>query len=404
MKFIFFAIIAWLSIAYAKAQPGCTDPQALNFDPTATVNDGSCTYPPTTYSPELIAELPSELAEASGMEFFDHQLWLHEDGGAGPLLQTVDTVTAAIQVSYSLPLLENTDWEDLAEDAENLYIGDFGNNSGDRTNLRIFKVNKTALQVAGTVTAEVIEFSFSDQTDFTPAYHATNFDCEAMVVIGDSLHIFSKRWLDKTTHHYVLPTAPGSYVAPLRDSFNIGLLATAADMSADGVVALLGYDLSTSEVAMWLFWDFAGGAVFSGNKRKISLGSALSLSQAEGLAFSTATEGLICSERFSVLPQKLHRFDIRQWLENPSPALEAELEPSISLSPNPFSDFLIVDFQVVGGGDGQFSLVGTDGQTWRSGELRSGKNTISTEDLPAGTYFLWVKNEDGNVVRKVMKS
>ena len=27
-------------------EPGCTDPEATNYDPTATADDGSCTYPP----------------------------------------------------------------------------------------------------------------------------------------------------------------------------------------------------------------------------------------------------------------------------------------------------------------------------------------------------------------------
>ena len=27
--------------------PGCTDPTALNYDPLATIDDGSCTYAPS---------------------------------------------------------------------------------------------------------------------------------------------------------------------------------------------------------------------------------------------------------------------------------------------------------------------------------------------------------------------
>lgn len=33
--------------------PGCTDPLATNFNPAATVDDGSCTYPPTDLCPAL---------------------------------------------------------------------------------------------------------------------------------------------------------------------------------------------------------------------------------------------------------------------------------------------------------------------------------------------------------------
>ncbi len=403
-KGFFLLLTICLSIACANAQPGCTDPQALNFQSSAIQNDGSCSYPPTTYLPEQIAILPAELSEASGLEFFDQQLWLEQDGGAGPVLFTIDTLTGAVQVTNQLPFLENTDWEDLAEDAENLYVGDFGNNFGNRTDLRIYKVNKTALQVAGTVTAEVIAFSFSDQTDFTPASDATNFDCEAFIVLGDSIQLFSKRWLDKTTHHYVLPTTAGAHVAQLRDSFDLGFLATAADISEDGTIALLGYDGSTSETSMLLLWDYPGTNIFGGNKRKISLGNALNMSQAEGLAFRTATEGYICSEKIAVLPPKLLRFNIRQWLDNPSAAADMTEQVQFTLFPNPFSDFLSIDYQEVGVGEAQFSLLRDASRTLRSGKLRSGKNTINTADLPAGTYFLWVKNGDRISVKKAVKN
>lgn len=403
MKRLILLLTTCFSVACANAQPGCTDPQALNFQPSATENDGSCIYPPTTYLPEQIAVLPNELSEASGLEFFDHQLWLEEDGGAGPVLFTIDTLNGAVQVPYQLPFLENKDWEDLTEDAEHLYIGDFGNNFGNRNDLRIYKVNKNALQTAGTVTAEVIEFSFSDQTDFTPASDATNFDCEAFIVLGDSIQLFSKRWLDNTTHRYMLPTTPGNYVAQLRDSLATGFLVTAADVSEEGTVILLGYDGTTSETSMMLLWDYLGTNVFGGNKRKISLGNALNMSQAEGLAFSSATEGFICAEKLSIFPQKLQRFDIRQWLENPSATIESTGEVHFTISPNPFSDFLNIDYQGIGVEEVQFSLLGNAGRILRSGKLRSGKNTLYTVDLPAGTYFLWVNNGEKIEVRKLVK-
>lgn len=402
-KILISSLIICLSIACANAQPGCTDPQALNFDPSAAQNDGSCNYPPTTYLPELVVELSPTITEASGLAYFNEKLWLHQDGGAGAVLYVMDTLTGQQSASYVLGTIENTDWEDLAEDADNLYIGDFGNNSGDRTNLRIYKKSKISLD-AGPTGADIINFSFSDQTDFSPAYNATNFDCEAMLVLGDSIHIFTKRWLDKTTHHYLLPTTAGTHVAQLRDSFDTGFLVTAADISEDGTIVLLGYDGNTSVTSMLLLWDYPGTQIFGGNKRKISLGNALNMSQAEGLTFSSNTDGFICSERLSVFPQKLFHFNLKQWLENPSPVQDDEFEPSILLSPNPFSDFLIVDFQVVGVEEAQFSLLRDASRTLRSGKLRSGKNTINTADLPAGTYFLWVKNGNRISVKKAVKN
>ena len=151
MKFAIFILTLCFSIACANAQPGCTDPQALNFDAAATQNDGSCTYPSTTYLPPPIAELPADLEEASGLAFFDHQLWTHRDGGNGSDLYVIDTLTGEVLQPFPQLGLLNVDWEDLAEDADYFYIGDFGNNVGNRNDLRIIRSwpNQTEVTVRG---------------------------------------------------------------------------------------------------------------------------------------------------------------------------------------------------------------------------------------------------------------
>ncbi len=399
MKAVIFTLIGWLSISCTNAQPGCTDPQALNFDPVAVLNDGSCTYPPTTYFPTEIAHLPANLMEASGLEFYDDQLWVQQDGGDGTQVYTLDTLTGTVLQTYPLPTLANVDWEDLAEDATHLYIGDFGNNAGNRTDLRIYKINKNDL-LAGTGTAEAIDFSFSDQTDFNTANLATHHDCEAFFAFGDSLHLFSKDWLDLKTRHYVLPTTPGTHVAQLRDSLDVGGLVSGADLSPGGNATLLCYNLSTAEVFIWLLFDFPGSQFFAGNKRKISLGTPLNIGKAEGIAFRNGTDGYICSERYSIIPQRLHKFSVEQWVENPSAVHQMDAR-AISIFPNPFSDFLSIDIQGVG--EEQFYLVGTDGRVLRSVTLQIGKSELNTTGLPAGMYFLLVKNGDKIAVRSLVK-
>ncbi len=400
MKFAIFILTLCFSIACANAQPGCTDTQALNFNAAATQNDGSCTYPSTTYLPPPIAELPADLEEASGLAFFGHRLWTHRDGGNGTDLYVIDTLTGEVLQTFPQLGLLNVDWEDLAEDADYFYIGDFGNNVGNRNDLRIYKLKKADL-LAGIVAPGVINFSFSDQTDFTAAYNANDYDCEAFFALGDSLHLFSKNWLDHKTRHYTLPKTPGMQVAQLRDSLEVGCLVTAADCAEDGEIVLLGYNSSTSETFLWLLFDYPNSEFFKGNKRKINLGTALNMSQAEGIAFSSKTGGFICSEKILVLPQRLLRFDIGQWVQEPSEAFEESDKMEISISPNPFSEFMNVDFR--GLGEGQFSLVGADGKVLQSGELRSGKNILYTADLPAQTYFIRVKNGDRISVKKVVK-
>ena len=115
-------------------------------------------------------------------------------------------------------------------------------------------------------TAEKIKFSYSDQTDFTSAEHATNYDCEAFFYHNDSLHLFSKNWLNQKTRHYVLPNTPGEYVAELRDSLDVDMLITAADIDESGVVVLLGYNVVFN--FMWVLWDYEGTDFFQATKEK----------------------------------------------------------------------------------------------------------------------------------------
>lgn len=398
-----FIGLAFWPPAKSVAQNGCTDPLALNYDATATSNDGSCVYPVTNYPPPLVANLPTVINEASGAEFFGGQLWVHQDGGGSPLLFTLDTLTGALLQTYPLPTLENVDWEELAEDADHLYIGDFGNNPGNRTDLRIYKINKNDL-LAGTATAETIDFYFSDQTDFTPSNQSTNFDCEAFIAIGDSLHVFSKRWLDQTTHHYVLPNMPGSYEAELRDSFDVGMLVSGADISSDGTILLLGYDGLTSETSLWLLWDYPENHLFGGNKRELILGSALNMSQAEGIAFSSNTTGFICSEELFGLPQRLHRFDLESWLNGTTATHEPGANNAIKAYPNPFSSS--IHLGLPSSADDQMaevSIVSALGTLAWKGKIYPGENSIPTSELPVGAYLLIVRQQGKTSTDFVLK-
>ncbi len=388
------------------AQPGCTDPQALNFNPAATQNDGSCAYPPTTYALQQIAELPAALEECSGLAFFGNRLWTHEDGDGFDQLYVIDTLTGALLQTLTLPGTDNKDWEDLAEDSENLYIGDFGNNQGNRTNLNILKIKKSNI-LAGNPVAEVINFSFSDQTNFTPAPNANDFDCEAFFFWNDSLHLFSKNWVNFKTRHYVLPATPGTHVAQLRDSLAVQGQITAADISDDGTAVLLGYNVSTSETFLWLLFDFAGSDFFGGNKRKISMGSAIFVSQPEGIRFRNNRYGYICSERFSALPQKLLSFDTGQWTGGPNAAGELAPVVPVNVSPNPFRDFLVLDFQQDIPGKCEIRLSDLSGKIlkkWSPGSIPGGTQLrLEAHGLQAGAYLLRIFTENGVATIRVFR-
>ncbi|MFC2120918.1 T9SS C-terminal target domain-containing protein, partial [Bacteroidota bacterium] len=125
-----------------------------------------------------------------------------------------------------------------------LFIGDFGNNNGNRNNLVIYRIPKSDLlkENASIVTAERINFTYPDQIDYSSKPFNTKFDCEAFVCSGDSLYLFSKDWINLKTRLFSIPSHPGSYTAVLKDSIDAKGLITSATISHDlNKIYLIGY-------------------------------------------------------------------------------------------------------------------------------------------------------------------
>ncbi len=330
-------VIALLSFSFsAVAQLGCTDPLAINYDPLAITNDGSCTYPITDYVLEDLGDLPSSIRECSGLAWKDHQLWSQNDGGNTPMLFELDTLDGTISRSIRLAS-GNWDWEDLAVSPDHLFIGDFGNNDGSRQNLRIYQITEDQLLQDTIWTVDTITFSFADQSDFTPNDLNTPYDCEAFFFWQDSLHVFTKDWVGNQTKHYIFPAQAGDYAVMPRATYDVAGLITGADISPDGVVALLGYGATGS--FLWLLFDYEEGQFFSGNKRRINLGAIADLGQTEGIVFSRAGEGFIASEDLFTFPAQLFKFTSWQWTD-PLSTNTHQVALSWQLSPNPFYDFI----------------------------------------------------------------
>lgn len=396
----YFLGFFFFSLQSIIAQSGCTDPQANNYNASAIFNDGSCEYSTTNYSLKEIAILPTQILETSGLAFFDNQLWTHNDAGNEDKIYQIDTTDGSILNTVIIANSDNNDWEDLAEDDTHLYIGDFGNNDGDRMDLKIYKVLKSQL-ASGIATADVIKFSYSDQVDFIPSSNNTDYDCEAFFFHNDSLHLFSKNWINQQTRHYVLPADPGDYIAQLRETMNVQGLITGADISEDGVVGLLGYNFSGVNI-VWLCFDYQGVNFFSGNKRKISLGLALNNSQTEAIAFRQGGYGYISSEQFASLDAKLLSFDSGQWTNGLSTSLnELEEENPFKVFPNPFSKNVSILFVK----DEKFDISLYD----VSGELilqriQSSGRLLRIEDLnlKEGFYFLKISNNNNVWLEKLV--
>ncbi len=328
-QFLVAGIIFLITITDSVGQTnGCTDPQASNFNAAASVNDGSCTYGNQNYIPSQTINLPSTLIELSGMVYWRGQFWGHNDGGGGAWFYAFDTANGSIRKVIGLTGASNNDWEDMAQDSLNFYIGDFGNNAnGNRRNLRIYIIPKEYIDNSGDTLLlgnsqyKIIQFSYPDQVDFSPTgANKTRFDCEAMFFHRGRLHLFTKNWIGNFSVHYSLPSLPGTYAATRHDSLNTeGFLITAADIGAEDQMLLTAYNAGGA-CSIFLVYGFNEGPDYfnNGNKRKINLPSAIQIGQLEAVCYINGIRGAFGSERFQVsifnTPQNTRRFTTDQWL------------------------------------------------------------------------------------------
>lgn len=298
---------------------GCTDPQATNYQPEATVNDGSCVYAYTSAAPQIhINNLPWQLSENSGLILWGGSFWTHNDSGGAPAIYRLDSLSGNIVQVITLSNATNTDWEDICHDEQFIYVGDVGNNSGNRTDLKIYKIAKTdiPLENSAEVDVEVISYHYSDQTSFVPSYNNTKFDCEALVAAHDSLFLFTKDWVEGWTKYYVLPKSPGTYTARLRDSLNVdGLITGAAYLRNSKEIVMIGYSINPPTyypAFMWLLFDYDPGQLFSGHKRRIVFPTLFGV-QAEGTAITVNSRLFISSEQASFIDPRVFTLDVGQW-------------------------------------------------------------------------------------------
>ncbi|MEI6062171.1 MAG: T9SS C-terminal target domain-containing protein [Bacteroidota bacterium] len=289
--------------------------------PVKTVNNkaGSCTK--TRHcKPRLATRLPETLKETSGLVFFNGQLWTINDSGNPPAIYQVDTTTGFVLRTVMVSNAVNTDWESITQHDSNIFIGDFGNNYGNRTDLRILKISKAKLlnPEIHSLEAGYIRFAYADQSSFSQELNSNNFDCEAFVYCNDSLHLLSKDWTDLQTRHYVLPADTGNFIAKYVGQFNANGLITDAAISKNGNIVLLGYKKMCWKFYScfaWLLSDYQGGEFFSGNRSRIKLGSAFHLGQTEGVALKKNGQLWISAE--SILsgilyhPTKLFRLTLK---------------------------------------------------------------------------------------------
>lgn len=386
-------LIACTHIIHAQIS-GCTDPLANNYNPAATINDGTCTYPPSSISPSRSINLPSIINETSGLVIDGDSVWTHNDDADINLYRF--SIKDIGYSAFPLKGAKNIEWEDMSSDEVYFYLGDFGNNSaGNRTDLRILRVKKTDV-LKGSMAFDTIRFAYEDQIiSGSQAANTTDFDCEAMAVIGDSIVVFSKMWTTQISVIYTIPKQPGSYIAKKKATLDIGGLITGAcAIPNKQLILLCGYS-RLLQPFLYLLYDFPGTEYHAGNKRKVSLN--IPFHQVEGIATSNGLMTYCTNEKlvqsFLEINPAFHSLDLtnllKQYLQGGNVNIAHEdPQHDIQITNNRDHTIISVHPRLIGT---PYRLLTLQGDVILSSMIETQSFSLPTENLSSGYYLLQYK-------------
>jgi hypothetical protein len=350
--------------------------------------------------------LPASLSESSGIIYLNGKLITHNDSGPNDnKLYEVDLGTKVVTRTVTISGATNIDWEDITQDATNIYIGDIGNNvSGNRTDLKIYKISKSDYLSMDTVTAETIAFSYSDQTDFTAKIvNNTEWDAEALVSYNASnLIIFTKNWVNGITKGYLVSKTPGTHsLTPLTTTLNSnGLITGGTFNSLSGKLFLVGYtyDLPFNALQpfVWECENFNTNDVFSGANTRTSL-TVLGLEQAEAITYVDENTYYVTSEYFNEYGFSDYAKLISFSTNDVALSMDAKYKTNnLALFPNPVEDVL----HLKGSEIASVQVYDT-----KQVKLYEGNNfLIDMSQLSSGIYFVNVHfNNHTSVIKKIIK-
>lgn len=340
----------------------------------------------------LVTTLDNAVEETSGLIYFDNRLITHNDSGGDAALYEINTGNGAISRTVSIQDATNTDWEDICDDENYIYIGDFGNNNGNRTNLRIYKILKTDYLNNTVVTPEVIRFSYADQTDFTAAPQNTNYDGEALISYGEDLFVFTKNWKDGRTNIYKIPKTAGTHDAERVDSFDSQGLVTGGSYNVlSEKVVLTGYAGITPfiiELTGFSNGQFSNGVI---DRYNVSTPSSYSF-QIEAITHFNENDYYLSAEQNVLGKTSLYSISAKTL----SVGIH-QLNPE-HLFPNPVKDILNIDYDADIEKTEIYDYLGK-----KVFEDHSNKKSLGIKNLAKGIYVLKLYSQRGSVSMKFIK-
>jgi hypothetical protein len=278
-----------------------------------------------TISAHKVTRLPEKLSESSGLVVESaNRFWSHNDSGQKPYIYQFDEKGVLLK-TLKISNATNVDWEEMLLDHKgNLYIADMGNNYQSRKDLVIYKItdfkNKTQDSI---IKAERIEFYYPEQKDFPPSESERHFDAEAILVINDTILIFTKDFYSKPysgkTWIYKIPNQIGKHTAKLVSVFETtkkgkykGAITGAAISPNKDKIVLMSYQ------KLWIFNAHEPlEQIFSHKPNQVFTFGLSQFAQREAVAFSDGCTLYLTSERLKKrLGGNLSKVNLCRYLKN----------------------------------------------------------------------------------------
>lgn len=250
-------------------------------------------------------KISEKIKEISALEIIDGFYWGQNDSGGKPELYKISPETGKIVQTVKITNAENRDWEELTISDKYFFIGDTGNNNGNRTDLAVFYFPISELESSKEVVeieVQKIEFSYPEQKDFDPGNRKTNFDCEALFYYNGKLHLFTKEWTNLATTHYTIEIKSGKQLAKKIETFQTNYLVTGATVDTNPIsnthgFYLIGYTKDgVAFVSGFSLPKNGNELLFSNklNKFNLPLGFTAQVGQTEGISIKPDKPSVIC--------------------------------------------------------------------------------------------------------------
>lgn len=247
--------------------------------------------------PKASERINSKVDEGSGLTAWNGKLWTHNDSGRHSLF-AIDSLSGKLLEEYNLPV-KNVDWEEITQDRNFLYIGNFGNNGGNRKQLQIYRISNEKL-LQHKVVLDSISFAWPKTAD-SGSPKQINFDCEAMIVVNDTILLFTKEYKKRRCSRvFRLPATPTHHIAEYVTTLKTRTLITGATYSPESRrVILCGYSLCLSPRIVTFTLSGTKGIGTITNAKQIRIGGYFR--QNEGIATFNGTDCYLISEATNLI-------------------------------------------------------------------------------------------------------